>query len=183
MEKQKRKIILVIIIIILCIFFFKTRKKQADEFQDELIFFKLFSSEQKNKENTEYKHKNIDVKDIKLTDTINKETLVHDKIAPGAKGNFEIVVETNEKVYYQIQFESKSEKPKNLKFQIDGKERKYEKLEDIQQELQGEISENKRIVINWEWKYEENETEDKQDTKDGQTIGEYCFTIYCITNV
>ncbi len=50
----------------------------------------------------------------------------------------------------------------------------------MQSELQGEISKNKRIVINWEWKYEENELEDKQDTKDGQTIGKYDFTIYAI---
>lgn len=187
MKKQKIKIILVIIIITLCMILFQNIKKTKGEFQDELIFFKLFSSVQKTEEKTNHQQYNfklenekIESKNIKLTDTIDKETLVEGKIAPGTNGNFEILLETNEKIYYQINFESKTEKPQNLKFQIKGKDKKYEKLEDMQTQLQGEISENKRIIINWEWKYEENEIKDKQDTKDGQTIGKYHFTIYAI---
>lgn len=187
MKKQKRKIILIIILIILCLIFFQNKKNPKREFQDELIFFKLFSSEQETKENKKYQqykfkldYENIDYKDIKLTDTIKKDTLVQEKIAPGTKGNFEILLETNEKIYYQIKFESKSEKPKNLKFRINEEIEEYEKLEDMQHKLQGEIKENKSITINWEWKYEENEIQDKQDTKDGQTIGKYIFTIYAI---
>ncbi len=187
MKKQKRKIILVIIIIVLCIIFFQNFKKAKGEFQDELIFFKLFSSSQETNEKTNHQQYNFKLEDekpklknLKLMDTIDKQTLVQEKIAPGTKGNFEIVLETNEKIYYQIKFESKTDKPQNLKFQMNGEGREYEKLEDMQSQLQGEINENKRIIINWEWKYEENETKDKQDTKDGQTIGKYNFTIYAI---
>ena len=162
MKKQKIKIILAIIIIILCMTLFQNIKKTKGGFQDELIFFKLFSSVQKTNHhqyNFKLEDKKIESKNVKLTDTIDKETLIEEKIAPGTKGNF---------------------KPHNLKFQIKGKDKKYEKLEDMQSQLQGEISENKRIIINWEWKYEENEIKDKQDTKDGQTIGKYYFTIYTI---
>ncbi len=183
MKKQKIKIILAIIIIILCMTLFQNIKKTKGGFQDELIFFKLFSSVQKTNHhqyNFKLEDKKIESKNVKLTDTIDKETLIEEKIAPGTKGNFEILLETNEKIYYQINFESKTDKPQNLKFQIKGKDKKYEKLEDMQSQLQGEISENKRIIINWEWKYEENEIKDKQDTKDGQTIGKYYFTIYTI---
>ncbi len=95
MKKQKRKIILIIIIIILCIIFFQNIKKTKREFQDELIFFKLFSSDQGTKEKInrqQYKFKvdytKVDFKDIRLTDTIKKETLVQGKIAPRYKRRF-----------------------------------------------------------------------------------------------
>jgi len=45
--KQKINIILAIIIIILCMTLFQNIKKTKGGFQDELIFFKLFSSVQK----------------------------------------------------------------------------------------------------------------------------------------
>ena len=69
-------------------------------------------------------------------------------------------------------------KPENLVFQIEGKDRKYEKLEDLEKELKGEINENKKIVIHWEWEYEKNNLQDIQDTKDGENIKQYNFTIY-----
>ncbi len=69
-------------------------------------------------------------------------------------------------------------KPENLVFQIEGKDRKYEKLEDLEKELKGEINENKKIVIHWEWEYEKNTLQDIQDTKDGENIKQYNFTIY-----
>lgn len=90
------------------------------------------------------------------------------------------MLETNEKIGYQINFESKNKKPKNLKFKIEGKERKYEKLEDMQEELKGEINKNKSIIIHWEWEYEKNLKHDVQDTKDGINIKEYNFIIYAI---
>lgn len=98
----------------------------------------------------------------------------------GTKGAFEIDLETNKKIKYQIHFKSQNAKPKNLNFQIEGKDRKYEKLEDIEQELKGEISQNKSIIINWEWKYEKDEEQDIQDTTDGETIKQFNFLIYAI---
>lgn len=197
MKKQKRKVILsIIIILILCIFLFLTRRKQDDKFQDELIFFKLFSFGQElpqqdtvlsknqvkeEKTNKQYhfniSYQNIDFKNIYLSETIHQDTLVQEKIAPGTKGAFEILLETNEKINYQIKFESKNKKPKNLIFQIEGNDRKYKCLEDMEPELKGEIRETKKIIIHWKWEYERNTIENLQDTKDGENIKQYCFTI------
>lgn len=99
MKKQKRKISLIVIaILILCIFLFQNKKKENNQFQDELIFFKLFSSGQdmpKNKfksENQTYQryifhvsYKNTDFKNIYLSDTIDYNTLIREKIAPRHK--------------------------------------------------------------------------------------------------
>ncbi len=200
MKKQNRKIILIVIVIlILCIFFFQNKKKFNNQFQDELIFFKLFSSKQENSENMQKSEKsesqisqayesyrfyvsyhNIDFKNINLTNSINRDTLVHEKIAPGTKGAFEILLETNEKIHYQIKFKSKNQKPENLTFKIEGKDKKYNKLEEMEEDLQGEIKENKRIIINWQWEYETSETQNRQDTEDGKKIRQYHFTIYAI---
>ena len=196
MNKQKRKILVVILFILLIFLFLSKRDQNNNKFQDELIFFKLFSSsQQKNeiaflsqsKKNSSIQqyyfqvaYKNIDFKNILLTDTIDKNTLIHEKIAPGTQGAFEILLQANKKVNYQIKFKSKNEKPKNLNFEIEGKDRKYSKLEDMEQDLKGEIEKNTTITIHWKWEYEKDSREDLQDTKDGQTIKQYNFTISAI---
>lgn len=50
----------------------------------------------------------------------------------------------------------------------------------MEQALHGEISKSKTITIQWKWDYEENEIQNFQDTKDGQMIKQYNFTIYTI---
>lgn len=99
MKKQKRKVILIVLIIlIVCIFLFQIRKNPNNKFQDELIFFKLFSSGQEVSTNTLYSknqikqpnqqyffqvsYKNLDFKEVYLYDTINEKTLIREKIAP-----------------------------------------------------------------------------------------------------
>lgn len=67
-----------------------------------------------------------------------------------------------------------------MNFQIQGKDRKYTKLEDMEQELKGEMTRNKKIIIHWKWDYEKDKTQDKQDTEDGERIQKYYFTIYAI---
>lgn len=67
-----------------------------------------------------------------------------------------------------------------MKFQIEGKDRKYTKLENMEQELRGKMNGNKRISIHWIWEYEKNSMEDLQDTEDGERIQKYNFTIYAI---
>ena len=125
-------------------------------------------------------YENIKFENVNLSQTINKQTLINEKIAPGTSGSFEILLETNEKIKYQIKFESKNDKPQNLVFQIDGKDRKYKKLEDMEQELQGEIDENKRIKINWEWSYEGNKEKNEQDTRDGENLSKYNFIVFAL---
>lgn len=200
MKKQKGKIFLfVILIIMIIIFLFLSKKYPNDKFQDELIFFKWFSSGKGENENTllsknqrnqskqpypsynfQVSYKNIDFKNIYLADTIKQNTQVHEKIAPGTEGTFEIVLQTNQKINYQIKFKSQNDKPKNLNFQIEGKDRKYAKLEDMEEELKGEMTNHKRIIIHWRWEYEQNKEEDIQDTKDGQKIKQYNFIISAI---
>lgn len=194
---MKRKIVLIILmVLVLCICLFRNKKNQDNLFQDELIFFKWFSFKQEKAENIfksesqitqahpQYRfyvsYKNIDFKNVYLSHSINRDTLIQEKIAPGTKGAFEIVLDANEKTYYQVKFESKNEKPENLTFKIEGKDKKYQRLEEMEQELQGEVKENKRIIIHWEWEYETNQVQNLQDTKDGETIKQYHFTIYVI---
>lgn len=185
-----------ITILILCIFLFLKKKNQENGVQDDIIFFKIFSLGQEKhnepiqvKAQTQEQHpqyifsvtyKNTDFKEIQLCDTIEKETLIREKIAPGTKGKFEILLETTQTINYEIQFKSKNEKPKNLTFQIEGQDKKYETLEDLQENLKGEISQNKSIVINWQWDYEANNSQNLQDTKDGKNLRQYNFTIYAI---
>ena len=178
-------------VLILIIFLFQIKKKQNNNFQDDFIFFKLFSIQEKEntnsiqkQENQEYKfqvsYNNIDFKNINLSDTIKQDTLVHEKIAPGTEGVFEIFLQSNKKINYRIYFRSTNEKPENLYFQLEGKDRKYTRLENMEQELKGELIKDKKIKIHWKWEYEKNHKQNLQDTKDGQLIGQYHFTIYAI---
>lgn len=194
MKKTKRSIILCIIVILLLgLSLFRIKKQEDNKFQDELIFFKLFSSQQskekeiiqvENQQNQTYEfsvtYRNIDFKEINLMDTINPKTLIQEKIAPGTGGEFEILLHSNKKMNYRIKFKSKNQKPKNLNFKIQGKDRKYNQLEEMQEELKGEINGKKTLRIQWNWNYEKDETQDLQDTKDGEIIKEYNFTIYAI---
>ncbi len=197
MKKRKKELILLIIVVlILIIFLFPKNKNPNNQFQEDLLFFKLFSSNQESKQPTrlskktkntnqviydfQVSYKNIDFKNINLNETIKQDTLIQEKIAPGTQGEFEILLQSNTKMNYQIKFKSTNEKPKNLNFRIKGKDRKYNQLEDMEQELQGEITKNKKFTIEWKWDYEENDIQNFQDTEDGQKIKQYNFTIYTI---
>lgn len=98
----------------------------------------------------------------------------------GTKGGFEIYLETDQEIHYQIHFKTKNEKPKNLVFQIEGKNRKYQRLEEMEAQLKGKITKHKNIKINWEWEYEKDKTKDMQDTKDGENIKKFNFEIYAV---
>lgn len=104
MKKRKRKIyVIVIVVLILCIFLFRNNKNLKNKFQDELIFFQLFSLAQaennpitqSKKEGNEscqtYRfrvdYNNFDFKNIYLSESIEKDTLIREKIAPRNQGN------------------------------------------------------------------------------------------------
>ena len=86
---------------------------------------------------------------------------------------------SNKDIEYTINFISLNSKPKNLMFEIEGRNEEYQSLEDLQDDLIGSINENevKTISINWYWKYDNNSKEDVQDTKDGREIQKYNFEI------
>lgn len=110
MKKRKRKIIYFLIIILsFCIFLLQDKKIINKDFQDDIIFFKLFrfgNNEEIEKQqinhlskisfnDTQIKqeempiqysfnvsYKDIDFKNINLSNTINKNSLINEKIAP-----------------------------------------------------------------------------------------------------
>lgn len=199
-KKNYKKLIVILLVIVIFVILFAFFKSNKKFFNDNLIFFKLFDSglfnqfatkddevianKQINLENSSelffhVEYDNTDFKKINLADTINKDTLVEEKIAPGTKGNFKIFLLSNKDIEYTINFISLNSKPKNLFFEIEGRNEEYQSLEDLQDDLIGSINENevKTISINWYWKYDNNSKEDVQDTKDGREIQKYNFEI------
>ena len=101
MKKLKVIFLIILAILILGIFLFQNKSKLNNFFQNDIIFFKLFSRNEVNKiENKinqinsnniycfQVSYNNIDFKNINLSDTINKETLIREKIAPRNKRFF-----------------------------------------------------------------------------------------------
>lgn len=201
--KNKKIISLIIVILIVIILIFCILQK-SNLFQDNLIFFKILNScdTNKNSQNDQISYKNIieykeennplffyvaynktNFKSINLSDTIDKKTLVKEKIAPGTEGHFEIVLISNEDINYKIIFENLNEKPQNLVFSIKGSDKEYYNLNELQKDLIGNLEKNKvkRIDVNWRWTYENNLANNLQDTKDGINLDMYKFNIYTVS--
>lgn len=202
-KKNKKIISLIIVILIVIILIFRILQK-SNFFQDNLIFFKILNSgdTNKNSQNDQISYKNIieykeennplffyvaynktNFKSINLSDTIDKKTLVKEKIAPGTEGHFEIVLISNEDINYKIIFENLNEKPQNLVFSIKGSDKEYYNLNELQKDLIGNLEKNKvkRIDVNWRWTYENNLANNLQDTKDGINLDMYKFNIYTVS--
>ena len=202
MKKRKKQYIIAIIIFI-CLFFLIMHFTKYDFLQEDLLFFQLFNSnnqiksiidtnEQKRKEQTNEKetsikniyfnvqYQNTKFEALNLKETVDKKTLIYEKIAPGTNGRFDILLESNQNMNYQIRFESKNEKPNNLQFYTLQEGKRYQSLEELGKTLAGTISENeqKTIPIYWEWEYEKDIQQDKKDTLEAKKIREYHFLIY-----
>lgn len=130
----------------------------------------------------------MDFKSINLNETIDKETLVYEKIAPGTKGSFNIVLDSNQDLKYKIEFNSLNDKPKNLSFialknnEVLGNSNT---LEELSKMLTGDIRKNEKIniIINWYWNFESEQKQDNtdiQDTKDSENIRKYEFNVCAI---
>ena len=191
-------IFLIFSVILLCIKILKN-SKDFSGFQEDIIFFKLFdnantqdeSSKKQNTNKTNYevstvpqyrfevKYENIKLQDINLANTVNYDTLIKEKIAPGTSGNFNLILISTQDIDYQVKFESKNEKPKNLKFFVDGMKQEFNSLEELQQILQGHLyaKEEKIIKINWKWDYENSDIGNRQDTEDSKNIFQYNFEV------
>ena len=65
---------------------------------------------------------------------------------------------------------------------IKGKNKRYQRIEELTQELQGNVYRNefKKIIIQWIWSYETDIEQDIEDTKDGETLKDYRFYINAI---
>lgn len=175
-NNRKIIIILIVIFIIILVILYTIAKSKNLKFQEDVIFFKIFGNVnnvfQEKNSNKQYEiklKKNKEIyRHIELGDTINRKTLVHEKIAPGTKGNFYIILTSDSQMKYEIKILDKNQKPKNFVFNIT--------------EDKGIINakENKKIEVNWQWDYETNKENDIQDTKDGKQLDKYYFEIYAI---
>ena len=125
-------------------------------------------------------YQNRKLKTVNLTDTVDNKTLVYEKIAPGTSGRFDILLNSNQNMNYKIVFESENEKPTNLQFYTLEDNKKYTTLEELGENLTGTIlkNEQKNIPVYWEWIYEANQEQNKQDTLEAKRIREYHFLIY-----
>ena len=192
-RKESKKIIFLILIFsIILISLFLISKSKKFKFQDDLIFFTIFSqsnssnikkeSQKTNQYNIKVSKEKTVYEEVNLMQTIDNKNLINKKIEPGTSGDFEIVLTSNYDLKYQIGFISKNTKPKNLQFYVSEEGKKYNTLEELQQELKGKIRKNEviKICIFWEWKYEIEPKADRQDTRDGENIKEYNFEIYTI---
>lgn len=180
-RNNKKKILIFILIfcIILLIMYFKLQSKQF--FKEDLIFFKFLNNrnlennqketEKIGKQNQYYievKKDEQEYKNIDLFQTIDINTLVNQKIAPGTKGDFSVFLISNTNLEYELKIISENEKPKNFVFYIE--------------EDKGNLVANKlkEVKIYWEWLYEISMEDNIQDTKDGINIEKYEFEIFTI---
>ena len=204
MQKVKKRYIIIIIILV-CIILFIINSIKYDFLQEDLLFFQFLNSSNESRniskidnevieEKIEKEETNINVKTIyfhvqyqnrklktvNLTDTVDNKTLVYEKIAPGTSGRFDILLNSNQNINYKIVFESENEKPTNLQFYTLEDNKKYTTLEELGENLTGTISKNeqKNIPVYWEWIYEANQEQNKQDTLEAKRIREYHFLIY-----
>lgn len=185
LNQNRTIIILILIFSIILMFTYKIAKETKTQGQDDILFFKLWSngekqnqiqnsnSENLNKKIAEYNVKvsknKYEYQEINLLQTIDYKMLVHEKVAPGTKGEFYIILTSNSTLKYKIYMKAKNQKPQNLKFSI------LEKQEGIIKK-----GEQKKIKVMWEWQYETNKIQNKQDTKDGENIKKYEFEICTI---
>lgn len=92
------------------------------------------------------------LKNLRLAQTCNADTLTDGKIAPGTSGNFTISIETDDLgAEYDIIFDNFSNSfPENLLFTVDGQP--Y----DIQTGFHGKINNEGKAkhTVNWNWEYE-----------------------------
>ena len=190
---KKKKYIIILIIIIICILlYFNKFSIYKDLYEDILLLTETAnnkkniydkSKEQNSNENVKYifniKCKDTKLKAVNLSDTIKKETMVNEKIAPGLKGEFSIVLNANQDTKYNVIFNSINIKPKNLRFVNEETKTVVKNLEEFEKLLTGNLKkdETKTITISWYWQYENTQERNRQDTIDSKNIQNYQFKI------
>lgn len=194
--------ILIAITIFVILMFLLTNFNKFQFFHNNILFLRYFDSAFNNGTNNKEKisiatknnsqtkntyylnveYKNTNFANINLKDTIKTETLVEEKIAPGIEGNFDILLYSNYNVKYSIKFQNKSNKPQNLKFNIEGTNIQESNLENLSTNLSGTLlkNQNKKITINWKWEYENGESGNIKDTEDAILIDKYYFDILAL---
>ncbi len=211
MKKRKKYILFLLIILMICLIILSKKSNLFQSLYDDILFIRAFQEDNSDaeklgaeKDNGYFRQDKKQVKNISengvsqyvfdvsckdsdfcnvsLSDTILKNMNVKEKIAPGLEGKFEIVLKSNEDISYNVVFNSQSEKPKNLKFQNLDTMFEANTLEELGNNLYGNLHKNetKILTIRWYWPYENTEDGNKQDTKDSKNITNYLFMINAI---
>ena len=132
---------------------------------------------------------NEQTQNVKLASTVDDNTLVDNKIAPGTKGSFSIKIDgegSDVGINYNIKVQNETQKPANLFYTYQGKT--YTDLNELALTASGTINADdsnkvKEILVNWEWPYQTGSDEisksknDVQDTQDRKNISNYTFDI------
>ena len=184
MKKSKKIIFVVVAIIAILVSFLggqayaKYMSKVTGNGTAEIASWKFKVNENEEKMQT-----------ISLNSTIYNFTLANGRIAPGTAGSFEINIDgsgAGVAIFYTVNFQNETEKPKNLKFKYDGKE--FESIELLNHWIVGTIhgdtdAQQRSFIIEWEWPYETGNTpeeiaeNDERDTIDAKNISDYRFDV------
>ena len=183
--KKKTKIVLIVIVIAVILVSFiggqayaKYMSKITGNGVGEIAQWRFKVNENEEKMQT-----------ISLNSTIYNFTLANGRIAPGTAGSFEINIDgsgAGVAIFYTVNFQNDTEKPKNLKFKYDGKE--FESIELLNHWIVGTIhgdtdAQQRSFIIEWEWPYETGNTpeeiaeNDERDTIDAKNISDYRFDV------
>lgn len=183
--KKKTKIVLIVIVIAVILVSFiggqayaKYMSKVTGNGVGEIAQWRFKVNENEEKMQT-----------ISLNSTIYNFTLANGRIAPGTAGSFEINIDgsgSGVAIFYTVNFQNETEKPKNLKFKYDGKE--FKSIELLNPWIVGTIhgdtdAQQRSFIIEWEWPYETGNTpeeiaeNDERDTIDAKNISDYRFDV------
>ena len=128
-----------------------------------------------------------EIKNIQLINSVDKDTLVNGKIAPGTSGQFAIDIDgTGSEVDmdYVVEFMNEQNKPANITFSYGTiKTSSLSEIDIIEGHIAHDEPQSRRILIYWTWEYEtgklaeEIAANDILDTQDGSTLDEYTFDV------
>lgn len=188
MKKHRKILNLIFIFIILLLICYLISIKNNQNIFEDILFLKFFHNDKQQEISDEQiqqylfkvDYKNSDSKTINLLETVDKQTLINKTLAPGIEGRFQLILETNKNTNYNVIFQNKNQKPKNLMFECTDTKIQYDNLEKFNKQLIGSINKGEQKVINihWFWNFENTAKGDKQDTIDSQNIKEYQFEVY-----
>lgn len=186
MKKSKKKIILLAIIILLCIFMILIGGKSYSKYLTQIDGTGVIDVA---KWAFLVNGKTASITNINLAQSYDAKTLTNNRIAPGTRGSFDIVIDTTGSevgIDYDVVFTNEKSKPQNLQFIYEG--HVVNSIKGLEQFLTGTIDANseekiKTMTIEWVWPYEtgnsasEKTLEDAEDTRDGLSLEKYQFDI------
>lgn len=185
-KKKKIGIILIIVVLIVAMLIGYTfsKYKQSISIESRSAVAKWsFTGKIENEKNSSI------LSTISLADTVESDSVLEKRIAPGTSGEFKIIVDATESevdIDYLVSLENETNKPQNLFFTYDGQ--KFSTLSNLIRsvnDFSGQIShtsenKTKTYTIGWEWPYETTKDgvlQDEIDLQDGQNIKDYIFTL------